>query len=295
MADMRRLGYFLSVVDCGTITGAAHHLRIAQPALSRHMKVLEAQTGLKLFRRNGNRLVLTPSGSALVSIARRLIAEERNTDQSIERLRTGIVDRLVCGATESTIRGFIAPFIAHLDNDAPIITTLSGRHLELTALLNESVDFLVLPYSPGPEFVTRRLGTIHLRAHVSDRHPWILDDRVSVSLPELAQEQLILPRRQSTTRELIEHAVFSRFPPRVTPIECDDHVTILALTAAGRGVAVSPEPELFGTRQLEISLPADEEPALGFSLFASWLPGHYAGSLIDELCVQLQLQLHTGR
>src|SRR5699024_7986357 len=89
--NYRRLQYFLSTVDYGTVTAAAEELHIAQPALSRQLKTLEQELQLKLFESRGNRLVLTSSGRAFVPLARKLLLQTRDLQEAVAVLRTGDV------------------------------------------------------------------------------------------------------------------------------------------------------------------------------------------------------------
>ena len=49
--DVRRLSYFMRIAEDGSLTRAANMLRIAQPALSRQMRLLEEELGVALFTR----------------------------------------------------------------------------------------------------------------------------------------------------------------------------------------------------------------------------------------------------
>ena len=71
--DLRRVRTFVTVADLGTVSRAALHLRVAQPALSRQISELEQELGLKLFDRVGRRLKLTSDGEQLLGDCRGLL------------------------------------------------------------------------------------------------------------------------------------------------------------------------------------------------------------------------------
>ena len=63
--ELRSLAYFVRIAELGSITRAAAHLRLAQPALTRHVQRLEEELGVALFTRanRGVRLTRTPRAS----------------------------------------------------------------------------------------------------------------------------------------------------------------------------------------------------------------------------------------
>lgn len=65
MADFKRLGYFVQIAELGSLTRAAERLRIAQPSLSRQMRLLEEELGVTLFTRNHRGMQLTEAGETL--------------------------------------------------------------------------------------------------------------------------------------------------------------------------------------------------------------------------------------
>jgi DNA-binding transcriptional LysR family regulator len=68
--DLRHLRTFVTVAEQGTVSKASLRLRIAQPALSRQIKELEEELGLKLFDRVRRRLILTGEGEQLLGDCR---------------------------------------------------------------------------------------------------------------------------------------------------------------------------------------------------------------------------------
>ena len=63
--NLRRLKYFIKIVDIGSLTQAADVLHIAQPALSQQLATLEAEMGQKLVHRNPRCVTATEAGKAL--------------------------------------------------------------------------------------------------------------------------------------------------------------------------------------------------------------------------------------
>jgi LysR family nitrogen assimilation transcriptional regulator len=65
--DTKRLGYFVRVAQDGSLTKASGVLRIAQPALSRQIRMLEEELGLSLFERTARGMQLTEEGDYLLT------------------------------------------------------------------------------------------------------------------------------------------------------------------------------------------------------------------------------------
>ncbi|MBP8102256.1 MAG: LysR family transcriptional regulator, partial [Burkholderiaceae bacterium] len=62
--DGRRLHYFLTVAKVGSLGRAAEVLHIAQPALSRQIRLLEEEIGVALMERSARGMQLTAAGRA---------------------------------------------------------------------------------------------------------------------------------------------------------------------------------------------------------------------------------------
>lgn len=56
---------YIKIIDCGTLSGAARELHIAQSTLSSQIRVLEEEYGSELFLRGNRRLELTETGKLL--------------------------------------------------------------------------------------------------------------------------------------------------------------------------------------------------------------------------------------
>ena len=73
--NLRTLRYFVAIADAGSVTAAAEAVAIAQPALSRQMRELEAEMGVPLLIRSARGVRLTPAGLTLYESAQRMLAE----------------------------------------------------------------------------------------------------------------------------------------------------------------------------------------------------------------------------
>ena len=65
--DFRQLRTFSCVAELGSLSKASDTLRVAQPALSRQIKLLEHELRTELFTRNGRGMVLTEAGRLLLA------------------------------------------------------------------------------------------------------------------------------------------------------------------------------------------------------------------------------------
>src|SRR3546814_224143 len=97
MIKRSHIRQFLAVVDAGSFTQAAQHIRVTQPALSIGVAELERQVGAPLFIRSRRQIRLTEAGGRFLLIARDLergfrAADGfgRQTETMVPLLRTGV-------------------------------------------------------------------------------------------------------------------------------------------------------------------------------------------------------------
>lgn len=116
--DLRKLRYFVAVAEHLHFGRAAEALHIAQPVLSRQIKVLEDDLKAPLFVRDKRATELTPAGAQLLAEARPLLANAAALRRRVTRVARG-------PAT------FVVGFMPGLIVTAPI-RALVSRHPELT-------------------------------------------------------------------------------------------------------------------------------------------------------------------
>lgn len=287
--NLRRLQYFLAVVDHGTVTGAAERLHMAQPALSRQIKTLERELKLELFEPQGSRLVLTAAGRDLVSPARRLVVEVQDFEHAATLLRTGKVERLTVAATSASVRTFLAPFIATTTPADPQLVARETSHFEMTESLRQGCDFAISPQAPERDLRHAALGRVPVRAYVPPDHEWARAGVTSLPLSAFAGIPAILTSHHSVSRFLLDDALSRHDVTFSSVTECDDGQSIVALAVAGYGVGFSTERPLYGAHPILVLDEDSSQPRpLGLSLHVAWLPGHYAEAIIEEMALRIR-------
>ncbi|MDQ0456098.1 LysR family transcriptional regulator [Rhizobium paknamense] len=112
--DPIHLKTFLTVIDCGSFSGAARVLGLSQPTVSDHIKRLEQFAGQRLFERDTHSLALTRHGEAMVPFARSITETTEKARSFFESaskrhsLRFGASEDLVNEWLPDVIRTFTA-------------------------------------------------------------------------------------------------------------------------------------------------------------------------------------------
>ncbi|WP_415921665.1 LysR family transcriptional regulator [Tateyamaria sp. SN6-1] len=99
--ELRHLRYFVAVADHGGITHAAERLNIAQPAVSRQIRDLEAELGVTLLIREGRRVALSEAGLAFAERARAVLAATDEAVAEARRIERGEAGHIRIGLLES--------------------------------------------------------------------------------------------------------------------------------------------------------------------------------------------------
>src|SRR5579864_6313422 len=95
--ELRHLRYFVSVAEALSFTRAAEKLHTAQPSLTRQIKDLEEELGVRLLNRTKQQVTLTDEGRSFLADAKRLLALATETVESVRRLHSGEIRALNVG------------------------------------------------------------------------------------------------------------------------------------------------------------------------------------------------------
>ena len=93
--DFRDLSYVLAIAKTQNITKAADSLYVTQPTLTKFLQNLEKEMGQKLFRKLGNRFVLTYAGERYVAKATEILNLKKELHQVVDWSRVDKSDYLM--------------------------------------------------------------------------------------------------------------------------------------------------------------------------------------------------------
>ena len=167
--DWNLVRTFVSVVESGSLSGAARALELAHPTVARHIQQLESQLGVALFERTSSGLVLNESGERLAEVAARMHQEARTLESVGESVRSETTGRV-----RITIAELLADLIPELLVPLNEMEGADSRFIELIVtrerlnLLEREADVAIRHMRPEQtELVCRKLGAIPMGAWAS--------------------------------------------------------------------------------------------------------------------------------
>lgn len=288
--EIRVLRYFLAVADTGSVTAAARAVHVAQPSVSRQLRALEHELGVRLFVRGPGPMRLSAAGRRFRPIARDLVTR---TDRAREVMGSEDGDRSLTFtvlAPPATVNYLLAPFIAAHGADLPMLDARQEEPLRIFERLSrDDTDFAISTIPPPGWLESRLLGHAKIQAQVPPGHRFA--ERAAVPLPELLAEPLIVMNQLNFTRLAFDEAVTQISMAYETAHEAESSAVAQALCAAGRGVAVVTDWPRFGLHTLRV----DHAGApLSVPLYAGWDPTHYASAIIERVVARIH-EYHETR
>jgi DNA-binding transcriptional LysR family regulator len=195
--DLRHLRSFLAVVEERHFGRAAQRLGIAQPAVSRHVRALEAALGSPLLVRTSRSTDLTEAGRAAVAPARDVLAASDRLQTAVEAAASGAGALVTVGFVASTARGWLAPIVEAMATQHPDVElrAVQARMNQVAASLRRGeLDAAISRPLYDVELVELPLAEEAIVLAVPDGHR--LAGRARIELSELTGETLIAVERR---------------------------------------------------------------------------------------------------
>jgi DNA-binding transcriptional LysR family regulator len=244
LVRLHQLEYVLAVAEERSFTRAAARLHLAQPSLSRQIRLLERELGVLLFNRGRGQALVTPTsdGDALLPFMRRVLADVEATGAEARALRGMAQGRLSIGATPSLITRVLAPALVEFHGTHPGIELMvveAGSRQLVPLLASGEVDLalVVLPVT-DPLVHTTALFDDPLVLAVAPGHPLARRRRVGVG--DLDGLPLVMFREGYDLRSVTLAACSAVGAEPHLVSQGGEMDGVLAFVAAGLGAAVVP-------------------------------------------------------
>jgi len=287
--DLRQLRTFSCVAELGSLSKASDTLRVAQPALSRQIKLLEHELRAELFTRNGRGMVLTDAGRLLLARTAGIVRQIDQVRDEIQSAGGPPSGRVVLGLVP-TVSCVISPRLARRTVDAYpgislcIVESYSGHLMEW---LHRGEMDLALIYGPSSDLhlTVQSLGRDTIVA-VGPRGSGLAQKK-QVDIGWLLRQRLVLPSHSHGLRALIEHAAAKKKLKLDVKLEADSFRVLTSLVEEGLGYTLLPPSSVrneVAAGRLETAAIAKPAPMRELTL-ASPIdhPGSTAITLITEL------------
>jgi LysR family nitrogen assimilation transcriptional regulator len=261
--DLKQLEYFVRVAEMGSFTRAAQALDVAQPALSRQVRLLEVELRQNLLLRNGRGALPTDAGKLLLDHARGILHQVERAREELGRVGGALAGRVAIGLPPSLSRALSVPIMRAVRQQLPqasvsICEGLSSNMQEW--LTNGRLDIAVLYNAqPAPSIELKPL----LEEDLFLVQPKPIDDtqatvESAITLKDISLIPLVIPSRPNALRMLLETEMANLGLRPQVALEIDGVAAILDLVADGAGaallsrnaVASAQRPEAFQLRSI---------------------------------------------
>lgn len=244
--SLSSLRLFMQVAHTSSFSETARLANLSQPALSRTIKLLEEELGVRLFDRNSRNVALTAAGSALLPTVERLAGDFDLAFQELEQAFAGQRGRVIIGALPSAAAHALPTIIADFRKTHPNVEIVLRDNLSgalYQQMLDRLIDFAITtPPAAGGGF--RFEPMMDDECVLVGRH----EDLAAIDAPApwsiFAERPFIAMEPRSSVRLLTDMA-FAKTDLTVRALyDCAQLATVGGLISAGLGITLLPRSTL---------------------------------------------------
>jgi LysR family nitrogen assimilation transcriptional regulator len=241
--DLKQLAYFVRVAELGSFTKASQALDVAQPALSRQVRLLEVELRQNLLVRNGRGATPTEAGRLLLEHGRGILHQVERAREELGRVRGALAGRVAIGLPPSLARVLTVPLTRAFRLQLPEASLSISEGLSATMqewLATGRLDIAVLYNArPAPEIEITPLRDEELLL-VQKRPAGLAEEPPAPPMPlaEVARLPLVIPSRPNAIRMHVETEMATIGCRPNVVLEIDGVSAILDLVADGAGAAL---------------------------------------------------------
>lgn len=240
--EFRNLLTYCKVCESMSFSKAADQLGYAQSTVTMQIAQLEDELGVKLFDRNGKRIIINAKGQELLAYANRLIAlaDEAKTNISDIKtprgpLRLGVIESIGSFFLPDILQDYLISFPkVHVQ----VLTATTREIMEM--LRQNKIDLMLTLDEPlyDPDWICAWSQKEDILFLCSPKHPFA--ERKNVTLVELMQENMLLTERRCNYRDSFERiCIKHKMQPR-SSLEIGCTNTLLYYTKNNLGITFLP-------------------------------------------------------
>ncbi|WP_050525785.1 LysR family transcriptional regulator [Pseudorhodobacter aquimaris] len=240
--DFRQLRNFIQVVELSSITAAADHLNIAQPALSRQVKALEEELNVALLRRHGRGVMPTEEGIRLARRAQTILEDVQDLANDISGHRAPLSGMVRLGLPPTVSEILATHLIERVMQIYPnvklrIISGFSGHVQDW--LQRGKIDLGVAYEGQQSNLIKAQPILIEKLFYIQSAAEGT-QDGVPIDAHTALQQPLILPNPEHGLRARIEAIAARENLALDVVLDVDILTTMLAFVERGLGGTILP-------------------------------------------------------
>jgi len=238
--EFRQLQHFVAIVETGSISAAARHLYLAQPAISASIKKLESELKMPLLHRRERGVSLTEAGQQFLLHARQILKQAKDAKlamHAIEGLDQGEVE---IGVPPMLGSYFLPPLLMGFKHQYPalILNVIdAGTRSIRQKLLDGELELgVVADHDLPPEFDTEKLMQEEMVVCMATDHPLAEFDKIEYK--DFLKHELILFGKGYYHHSLIEK--ISQQEQARPKVAFTSNLLPLIKSVVRKGYAISP-------------------------------------------------------
>lgn len=240
--------YVLEIARCGSVSRAAEHLFVSQPALSLQVRRLENELGCELFHREPQGVCLTAAGQVFCEEAQTVETSWRRLQERTRLLSNAVCHKVRIGIGSRALSSGVFELTAAFFNCHPEteVTYLLDIGDQVTQALEERRMDLAIDRLPPEEIEPRREHIIAFEL-LRERQCVLLSPQdprsglLELSFPDLNGSDLV-SGPEGSLDDLIMKRACQTFGIEMARVQRADNLeAVMALIRCGKGIALGPE------------------------------------------------------
>ena len=202
---LHQLKIFEAVAEHLNITKASEKVRISQPSVTKQLRRLEQEYGLKFYVKSGRGIKLTQEGQLFQVTVKPILEQVEGLKRTFEnRVAEGRAKSLIVGSSPSPAAFFLSTVLRSFVELHPTVhpTLRTGYpHAIKEMILNAEVDIaLTITLPDHPQIIAEPIHSEEIVAVVSSRHPLAKKGRLNEA--ELAQAPFVIMKGGRIAEEI---------------------------------------------------------------------------------------------